>query len=149
MLLKRHQNDDNKWHVLEHDPFTHTTKWVKFEDGKATIRTTIPDWLANQIVELNKKEQNEWDFTGGWSTRKTGAVVARVPQIMDTEFKKKAGYDPKKGGWFDQDKYNSFLDDPDYRHLRTGGGKIGKRIKQSTGVKRQIVNAITPKLVVP
>lgn len=123
-IIGKHNHADTKWHHLETCPVSHETKWVKFEDGVMTIRTTIPEWLALQIIENNKAEANAWK---GWSAAKQGAVVARVPLILDNELKKKAGYDPTKGGDYDQDKYNSFLDDIDYRHLRTGGGKIGKR----------------------
>jgi hypothetical protein len=125
--MSRHWTGDDTWAVLEHDPYTQQTKWVKFHDGLCTVRVTQPDELTWQMLEINKREANEWQDKGGWKKAKNGAVIAKVPTIMDTEFKRKAGYDPSKGGWYDQDKYNSFLDDIDYKHLRTGGGKIGKR----------------------
>lgn len=123
----RHWTGSDEWMELEHDPYTQQTKWVKFHDGKCTVRVTQPDALTWEMLEINKREANEWQDRGGWKKAKHGAVIAKVPTILDTQFKRAAGYDPTKGGAYDINKYNSFLDDIDYKHLRTGGGKIGKR----------------------
>ena len=131
----RHNTGDTNWHMLEHDPMSQQTKRVKIEDGKATIRITQPDALTYQMLEANKREANEWQGKGGWGACKYGAVVARVPTIIDNELKRKAGYNPAVSGWYDKDKYNSFLDDPDYKHFRTGGGKIGRRATPLTLAK--------------
>ncbi len=125
--MRKHNLFDTSWHVLKHDPVTHKTIWVKFDEGLVTIRETIPDWLATAILEKNKQEANDWQSKGGWKKAKLGAVVASIPTIIDTQFKKAAGWNPSKSGHYDLNKYNSFLDDIDYRHLRTGGGKIGRR----------------------
>lgn len=140
----RHNTGDTSWHVLEHDPMTQQTKWVKIEDGLAHIRITQPDELTYQMLEINKREANEWQANGGWGAAKKGAVVARVPTIIDNELKRKAGYDPTVSGWYDKDKYNSFLDDIDYRHFRTGGGKIGRKKAAVFGIKSRLLAGATP-----
>lgn len=140
----RHDTGDTDWHELDYDPLTMQTKWVKIEDGKATIRVTQPDALTYKMLEENKREANDWQDKGGWTAAKLGAVVARVPSIIDNELKRKAGYNPAVSGWYDRDKYNGFLDDPDYRHFRTGGGKIGRRKSLVLGIKSRLLAGVTP-----
>lgn len=115
------------WHLIDHDVITGRKKYMQIDrDSKVIhIRETMP---VDAILEANKTEANDWQHTGGWGARKLGAVVAKVPLILDNAWKKAAGYDPTKSGAYDQNKYNSFLDDIDYRHIRTGGGKIGKQL---------------------
>ncbi len=112
------------WHLFDYDPITQRRKYMKMADGSLHIRETMP---VEAVLEANKRDANSWQDNGGWKAAKRGAVIARVPLILDNEWKKAAGYDPKKGGTYDRDKYSSFLDDIDYRHIRTGGGRIGKR----------------------
>lgn len=140
----RHTSTDPNWHLINYDPVTFKSTYMKIDEGLMTFRTTIPEWLALQIIEKNKREANEWQASGGWRARKFGGVVASIPEILDTELKKKSGYDPRKGGFYDQDKYNSFLDDIDYRHLRTGGGKIGKRKAAANGIQSRLKKLILP-----
>lgn len=114
------------WHLFDFDPITQRKKYMKIEDGLLKIRETMP---VDAVIEANKIEANDWQSKGGWAAATRGAVVARVPLILDNAWKKASGYNPHSGGEYDRDKYNSFLDDIDYRHLRTGGGRIGKRKK--------------------
>lgn len=139
-IHKRHNTGDTSWHKLDYSPLTLQTKWVKFEDGKAHIRITQPDALTYQMLEANKREANDWDHKGGWSACRLGAVVARVPTIIDTELKKKAGYEPAKSGWYDKAKYNSFLDDPDYKHFRTNTGKVGRSVVNAPLISKRFMN---------
>lgn len=120
---------ETEWVFFNYDPLTLKTILVKFEGDKIHFRESIPLWLAQQMMEENKLRAKEFDASGGWKAKqfKKGAVIASVPHHIDQQFKKAAGYDPTKGGWYDKDKYNSFLDDSDYAYLRTGGGKIGKK----------------------
>lgn len=124
------------WHLFDHDILTGRKKYMKIDDGLLHIRETMP---VDAIFEENKAEANNWQ---GWSAAKYGAVVAKVPLILDNNLKKAAGYDPRKGGWYDQDKYNSFLDDSDYRHVRTGGGKIGRKRVEAVARKSNIAKLI-------
>lgn len=112
------------WHLFDYDPITQRRKYMKIEDGLLRIRETMP---VDAVIEQNKKEANDWQSNGGWKAARRGAVVARVPLVLDNQWKKASGYDPTKGGDYDRDRYNKFLDDIDYRHMRTGGGRIGKR----------------------
>jgi len=143
----RHNTSDPNWYLLSRDPVTHKSTYMKIEDGLMHFRTTVPDWIVAQNIEKNKREANEWKSTGGWSARKYGGVVASIPSVLDGELKKKAGYDPTKSGWYDIDKYNSFLDDIDYSHLRTGGGKIGKRKATDVGIKSRLMAGASPLVI--
>lgn len=125
------------WHLFDHDPLTGRKKYCKIDDGLIHIRETMP---VDAILETNKREANDWQSNGGWSAAKRGAVVARVPLILDNQLKKAAGYDPTKSGLYDKDKYNALLDDIDYRHLRTGGGKIGRRKADISHVSKRFMN---------
>jgi len=109
------------WHLFDFDPLTRRRKYMKIEAGRLHIRETMP---VDEIIEANKQDANAWR---GWKAAKYGAVVARVPLILDNAWKKASGLDPARSGEYDRDKYNSFLDDIDFRHIRTGGGRIGKR----------------------
>jgi hypothetical protein len=111
------------WQLFDVDPLTQRKKYMKIEDGLLHIRETMP---VEEILEANKEDAKAWR---GWSAAPFGAVVARVPVILDNAWKKASGYVTGAGGEYDQDKYNSFLDDIDYRNIRTGGGRIGKRKK--------------------
>lgn len=124
----RHNSRDTSWFPFDYDEVTFTSTYVKFdENGLIHFRKTIPGWLADQILDENKDKAKHFNENGGWKGAKGGAVVAQVPNILDQQFKRASGYDPAKGSWYDQKKYNSFLDDPDYAYLRTGGGRIGTR----------------------
>ncbi|MBY0512037.1 MAG: hypothetical protein K2P94_18015 [Rhodospirillaceae bacterium] len=112
------------WLLFDVDPLTRRKKYMKLEDGLLHIRETMP---VDEVLEANKRDANDWQGNGGWKAARRGAVVARVPLILDNAWKTASGYDPAKGGGYDRDKYNTFLDDIDYRHIRTGGGRIGKR----------------------
>lgn len=150
--MARHYTGDSRWKFLEYDAFTQQTKWYQTEGEPPHqllhIRVTQPDALTYAMLEGNKREANDWQSNGGWGAAKLGAVVAKVPTIIDTELKKKAGYNPLVSGWYDQNKYNSFLDDIDYQHLRTGGGRIGRRKKSlpSLGptLKAALLGAASP-----
>lgn len=118
------------WTLFEYDPVTQRRKYMKITGSGASqllhVRETMP---CDAIIEANKVEANEWKAKGGWKAAKHGAVVARVPVTLENEFKRMSGYEPRTGQ-YDRNKYNAILDDSDYRHLRTGGGKLGKRLKQ-------------------
>lgn len=120
---------DEQWHFFDYEPMSMKTTYVQIlQDGTIRMKETIPMWLAQRIIEENKARAKLFDENGGWSGAKGGAVVAAIPNHLDKHFKELSGFDPvKTGGWYDRDKYNSFLDDSDYASLRTGGGKIGKR----------------------
>jgi hypothetical protein len=144
-------NPESDWMFVETDPFTHVSLYIRVRsDGMIDARHTLPKWAVDAIMEDAKQKALAWQ---GWDKAKHGAVVAQIPTILDDEFKRQAGYDPTKGGWYDKDKYNAILDDSDYRHFRTGGGKIGRRAKHrpwvSKRVKAQIEAANKPKLIVP
>jgi hypothetical protein len=133
---------DTNWVFFDYDPVTFKTIYTKFENGLIHIRETIPQWLAEQYLEENKQKAKLFDENGGWKGAKQGAVIANVPDHIDKEFKRLSGWDPTKSGWYDKDKYNSFLDDPDYAALRTGGGKIGRKkaevVKSTAAIKKVI-----------
>lgn len=124
---------DSPWMVFNYDPVTMKTtlhQYVSTPGGgfSINVRETIPMWLAERMLEENKQKAKLFTENGGWAGARHGAVVANVPDHVDAEFKRLSGWDPTVSGWYDHDKYNSFLDDSDYASLRTGGGKIGKRV---------------------
>jgi len=119
---------DGQWMYFDHDNETHKTRYMRIlENGVIQMRETIPMWLAQQLFDQNHARAAEFNANGKWAGHRNGATIAAVPTHLDNHFKELSGFDPVKGGEYDRDKYNSFLDDSDYRHLRTGGGKIGKR----------------------
>lgn len=141
--------NDTNWHPFEHDPVTHKTTYMRFtEDGKVQIKETIPMWLATAIMEDNKARAKAFDENGGWKKAKAGAIIAAIPHHLDKHFKEMSGQDISKSGEYDQAKYNSFLDDSDYSNLRTGGGRIGKRLATGLGIKSRLKTSVSA-LVVP
>lgn len=132
---------DSKWMFFDYDPLTMKTTYIQFEGKKIHFRETIPQWLAEQMIEENKARAKEF---GDWSKHKKGAVIASIPDHVDQELKRLSGFDPTKGGWYDKTKYNSFLDDSDYAHLRTGGGKIGRKKKEAIWSPKTIAKVVTP-----
>lgn len=121
MLTKREMREAKKyasgvWAVLRYDAELGITTWVKRESP--TVIKFMETQDCSQIVEENTYLRNNWD---SWNGRKHGAVVARVPIVTDNELKIKCGYD---GSEYDKKKYNSLLNDIDYRKLRTGGGSL-------------------------
>ena len=118
---------EDDWHWFDYDELTFKTTYIKFVGDKVHMQTRIPMWLARQILEENKAKAKQFDEMGKWKGAKHGAVIANVPDHIDQHFKRLSGYNPTVSGWYDRDKYNSFLDDSDYAYLRTGGGKIGKK----------------------
>lgn len=120
---------DEKWTFLEQDPVTFVKTYYRHDANKQIqVLKTMPEFIANQLIEENKEKAKLFDDMGGWKKAKHGAVVANVPDIIDQEWKRACGWDPRKGGWYDRKKYNTFLNNPDFAHFRTGGGKIGERI---------------------
>ena len=115
---------DSGWMFLEYNPDTYKTTYIRNLGDKIQVKETIPMWLAQSIIDDNQKRKNEF---GSWAGKKHGAIIAAIPDHIDAQLKQMSGFDPVKGGEYDRQKYNSFLDDIDYAKLRTGGGKIGKR----------------------
>ena len=121
MLTKAEQREAKKyatgeWAVIRHCSITEITTWMKREGDKIIFRETQPQ--AYQILEENKYLANNWS---GWSGKKHGAVVARIPIALDNELKRKCGYD---GAGYDKDKMKRLLNDSEYAAFRTGGGKL-------------------------
>lgn len=116
------------WMHLDYDPMTRKTTYIRvLENGDIQIKAEIPREVLDGILEDNKRKRKYFDEMGGWKKAKNGAVFAAIPHYLDQHFKQLSGFDPAKGGEYDRDKYNSFLDDSDFSALRTAGGKIGKR----------------------
>ncbi len=137
--------NDFNWHPFDYDPVTMKSTYVRFtETGQVQFRETIPEWLARRIIDENQERAKHFDANGGWAGAKQGAVIANIPHFLDKHFKAMSGQDITKSGAYDEDKYNSFLDDSDYRYLRTGGGKIGKRKAPGNGIKSRLMAGITP-----
>lgn len=136
---------DNNWHYFDYEPVSMKTTYMRFtESGQVQIREVIPEWLARKIIEENQDRAKQFTANGGWAAAKQGAVVANIPHFLDKHFKSMSGQDVTKSGDYDRDKYNSFLDDIDYRYLRTGGGKIGKRLAPGNGIKSRLMAGATP-----
>ena len=119
-----------EWLLLEHNPISMKTTYIRTVGDKIQVKETIPMWLAEKILEENKQRALAFDANGGWKNKKAmkyGALVASVPNHIHAQLKAMSGFDPTVGGEYDKQKYNSLLDDIDYAKLRTGGGKLGKR----------------------
>jgi hypothetical protein len=119
-----------EWMFLERDPISLKSIYIRTVGDKIQVKETIPMWLAEKMLEENKQRALAFDANGGWKNKnalKYGALVASIPNHIDAHLKTLSGFDPKVGGQYDKQKYNSLLDDIDYAKLRTGGGKLGKR----------------------
>ena len=119
-----------EWLLLEYNPVSMKTTYIRTVGEQIQVKETIPMWLAEKMLEENKQRAIAFADNGGWKNKKTkkyGALVASIPNHIDAHLKALSGFDPKVGGQYDKQKYNSLLDDIDYAKLRTGGGKLGKR----------------------
>lgn len=128
--------------LVQYEPETFKSLWMLRDGDKLHFKTTIPMFLAEKIIEENKEKAKHFNESGGWSRAKGGAVVANIPEHIDHYFKLQSGFDPTKSGWYDRDKYNSFLDDSDYAAFRTGGGKIGRKKREVVVQKTKLAAII-------
>ena len=126
MLVKT--THESPWMFVQYDPITMQSLYMKREGDLLHFQKRIPMWLAEQMLDENKQKAKDFDDNGGWKGAKYGAVVANIPDHIENNLKRQCGFDPTKSGWYDKDKYDSILDDIDYSKLRTGGGKIGKKL---------------------
>lgn len=109
------------WVKFDYNPETQQTKWLKIDDdGKATVRITVPQNVINQTLRQNAELDRDWS---GWNGKDVG-LVASIPEQVHTHLIKQCGFDAKAGGQYDRKKYVKLLNDIDYKKLRTGGGKL-------------------------
>ena len=131
------------WMSVDYNPATRATTYIRvLENGQIQVKHEIPRVVLEGIIEDNKRKRKYFDEMGGWKKAKHGAVFAAVPHYLDQHFKELSGFDPIKGGEYDKDKYNSFLDDGDYSSLRTAGGKIGKRVVETPALNKTLKNTL-------
>jgi hypothetical protein len=92
--------------------------WMNFDrDGQAEI---IQKQHIKEVLEANKRQQNEWEYgklIG--NTQRHHQKVADIPNLLYVQLKEKFGHpadNPRD--------WAKWLNDPDNRHFRTGGGRI-------------------------
>lgn len=94
-------------------------QWIDNEDGTFTV-TEQQD--LTPLLERNKLIQNNHD--GYVSKTRELKFVGTIPETVHAQFLAK-GIDLYHAK--DEKELSKFLDDPDYRALRTGLGRIGKK----------------------
>ena len=93
-----------------------TTK-LKYEDGKTFVET---EQNVDALLNDNKRKSNDYEkgkLIG--NTQKHQQHIAHIPTVLFYELLKKFGHpqqNPKE--------WKKYLNDPDNRYLRTGGGKL-------------------------
>lgn len=106
--------------LLEIDEFTGTKHWFSYDEltNETTIRT---EWLdAEPAIERNRRLQNDTDHSrkGEWW------YVGHIPNAIIAKWHQDYGIDV-----FNKDHRDAVLkklDDPEWRYLRTGLGRIGR-----------------------
>ena len=93
-------------------------------DAVSTVLTGQAEIIQKQhikeVLEANKRQQNEWEYgklIG--NTQRHHQKVADIPNLLYVQLKEKFGHpadNPKD--------WARWLNDPDNRHFRTGGGRI-------------------------
>ena len=104
--------------LLKDDPDAGKKTWMEFDrDGEATI---VQQQEISPILEANKQSQNAWEYgklIG--NTQRHHQKVAEIPNLLYVQLKEKFGHpadNPKD--------WAKWLNDPDNRHFRAGGGRI-------------------------
>jgi|TARA_B100000242_G_scaffold278336_1_gene235872 hypothetical protein len=90
---------------------------IKEEAGETVIEETQN---VDHILDYNKRQQN--DYVKGsliGNTQRHQQHVAEIPVTIYYQLLKKFGH-PNKN----QKAWKKYLNDPDNRYLRTGGGKL-------------------------
>lgn len=104
---------DASWRLLDFDPATGKTAWMKLEDDGATlkVRTAMPvDDLLEENAALRQMDSGNW--TGDMH------LVSRVPMhIWQRELAPAVQQEDEK-------YISRWLNDPDHRKFRTKGGRV-------------------------
>lgn len=107
---------DGEWSVLSHEDDIGLTVYMRREGNKIHFMEVQAN--LETIIADNKKRANEWN---GWAGKEHGAVVSAIPINIYNDMVRECGYD---GNEYDQKRFDKMLNDPDYKHLRTGGGSL-------------------------
>ncbi len=104
--------------VISSDPAAGKQTTMEFDrDGKATI---VQRQNVDHIIEANKQKQNAWQYgklIG--NTQRHHQQVAEIPNQLYMQLREKFGHpadNPKE--------WARWLNDPNNRFFRTGGGRI-------------------------
>lgn len=114
--------------LIEYDPLTRTSVWHHYDDHmRETVIEEIQD--VEHIIESNKRSQSH-DVGGAMGLTETDRKgiekgwwkVATIPNSVIMKWKKEKGIDV-----FNKDHAKAvakLLNDPEWRYLRTGTGRI-------------------------
>jgi hypothetical protein len=100
----------------KYDPQTRIKSVLYFDHVAKTVHT-YKEQDVEDIIEANKRAQN--DFSGYSSIYR----ASQVPLLMDQKLKELSGLNPRTGE-YDEKKYKSFLNDADYKYLKTVPGRV-------------------------
>lgn len=85
--------------------------------GKVNLRV-VHEQYTGDIIELNKKQQNEFrGFRNDLMTQ-----TSRIPLVHWQDWMKKCGQD--KTGQYDEKKFKSLINDPDHRYFKTVNARL-------------------------
>lgn len=113
---------DNSFKVIDDGSITGIKEEIKFDwlADEVTLRTTyLPTSGTFSILDQNKAFQASHD---GYSPTRELQHVASIPLAVIGLWIEKYGVDPTQKGH--EVLLARLLNDPDWRHLRTGGGVL-------------------------
>tara|TARA_A100000171_G_scaffold22744_1_gene21153 strand:+ start:1324 stop:1656 length:333 start_codon:yes stop_codon:yes gene_type:complete len=105
--------------LINKNPYTNKEIW--WHDNKDGTYTIEEKMHIKEVLEQNRKFHNAYEkgsMIG--NTQKHWQHVAEIPNTLYLELKQKFG-DPKDNPEASK-KWKAYLNDPDNRYLRTGGG---------------------------
>jgi hypothetical protein len=107
---------NGEWSLLSSDSESGLEVYMR-RDGN-NIHFLEAQLNIGEIIAANKDQANNWS---GWQNKKHGAVVSRIPLTVYNDMVRECGYD---GSEYDTNKFKKMMNDPDRKHLRTGGGVL-------------------------
>lgn len=111
--------DSNGWETryVKENPTLGIRTWMIFEhkSGKMIIRKTQ---RVDHTLDVNHEQR-----ANGYKRNAPMRQVARIPLVEHRKLLERCGLE---NGEYDQAKFNAFLDDSDYKRLKTIDGKIGR-----------------------
>lgn len=133
-------NVETGWFLVSKCEATGRKTYMKMEEsGELRVRET--QVMTDEMIALNHFRQTTWD---GWHG-KTGAVVASVPLTEWYKWKRELGWKPGTKNQADMEEIKKRLNDSEFSMFRTGGGKLGKRLKHTPYLSPRVRKIIEAK----
>jgi hypothetical protein len=105
-----------KGRLISRDPVRRVSTWLEVEPDGSYLFTQVQDvrGLQSRITE----EANDWNPSFRRpNTQKHETKVAEIPLVIVNRLM-------QQGIWGDDKKMRQWLNDPDNRSFRSGGGKV-------------------------